>query len=312
MPEVAFPPPEWLEQNRVALEKYADEQSLFNLPPLLDRAALLWLAGEPLADVFEAWHQAALCLQANVDAHLYRMPPTRFKSRRIEPMEIAILSGNPALMRELAQQVGLSVHPVMAGLADDAMLAEVRTLTGFFERGTTIGDQDLAGLGALAYAGALSAMLQGFDDEARAVLRLFLGEVRAKYAAGSKGAPEALRRYVAQSSILMAWLEGAPDDAAAWLGRLAEADVARRAALTVTEETVAEVLNRTLLSLLGLSVLRNAPVGPMPDQALQDVLSFLGGRAEAPDDPDRRQARLAGLLRHLDPSHATITEGEKP
>jgi len=312
MPEAAFPPPEWLEQNRVQLEKYADDQSLFNLPALLDRAALLWLGAAPLGDVFEAWHQAALCLQANTDAHLYRMPPTRFKSRRIEPMEIAILSGNPALMRELAQKVGLSVHPVMAGLADDATLAEVRTVTGFFERGTTIGDQDLAGLGALAYAGALSAMLQGFDDEARAVLRLFLGEVRAKGVTGGPGTPEALGRYVALDSILMAWLDDAADDAAAWLIRMAEKDVVRRQALCVTAENVAEVLNRTLLSLLGLAVLRGVQVPQLPDPGLADLQAFLGGRADDPDEAERRRVRVAGVMRDLDSAKATITEGEKP
>lgn len=312
MPEVSFPPPEWLERNAAQLEKYADDQSLFHLPPLLNRAGLLWLGAAPLGDVFEAWHQAALCLQANTDAHLYRMPPTRFKSRRIEPMEIAILSGNPALMRELAQKVGLSVHPVMAGLADDATLAEVRTLTGFFERGTTIGDQDLAGLGALAYAGALSAMLQGFDDEARAVLRLFLGEVRAKGATGGAGTPEALGRYVAHDSILMAWLDDAADDAAAWLLRLAEKDVARRQALCVTEENVGEVLNRTLLALLGVAVLRGVQVPPLPDPGLADLQAFLGGRADDPDEAERRRVRVAGVMRDLDSAKATITEGEKP
>lgn len=275
MPEATFPPAEWIERNRAEIEKYADDQSLFNLTPLLARANLAWLAGEPLAEVFEAFHQAALCLQANTDAHLYRMPPSRFKSRRIEPMEIAILSGNPALMRELAQKVGLSVHPVMAGLADDATLLEVRTVTAFFERGATIGDQDLAGLGALAFAGALSAMLQGFDDEARAVLRIFLSEVRAKGVTGRTGAPEALGRYVAQGSILMAWLDDAPDDAAAWLVLLAEKDVARRQALRVTEENVGEVLNRTLLALLGLAVLRGVPIPPLPDPGLADLQAFL-------------------------------------
>jgi len=61
----------------------------------------------------------------------------------------------------LADEGGIELHK------------EAGLLTSFFRRGSCGNHRDLAGLGALVYAGAISAMGRGFDDEAMLGLTVF-------------------------------------------------------------------------------------------------------------------------------------------
>jgi hypothetical protein len=330
--EPGFPYTQWLERNQQALTRYTDECSLFNLRPWLDRAGLLVLTGAPLEEALEACHRAALCLRENVALHLYRVPVQKFRTRRLEPLELGLLSRDVTLMRDLAADFGLSLHQVLAGMAEAEVMAEVGTLTGYFRpraegQPEPLKPADLAGLGALAYAAALSEVMQGFEDEAGMSLDVFLGALHAAGVApdpaASTGHP-ALDRYVTLAFALRAWVSPTPELAVPWTARWLEGEAARRAALQVTEESLAEVLDRTTWGLLALAALRGAPCAEPSDATLAGLLAFMrqsvARRAAEPEGPRELppevaaelERRLAALKQVQSVCHETCNTKEDP
>lgn len=300
MGETQLIPAEWIDQNDKALKKYADETSLFNVGPCIRQANLRFLAGQPMAEVFDSFHQATLCLSVNARIHLHKTPYNRFRSRRIDPVELAILAGNEGLLREMARTIGISIHPVIAGMADTELLKEVGTLTTFFETATTRGDIDLAGFGALVYAGSMSALVQGFDDEARAGLELFLREAQRSRVEHRTQIPDALARYVLLNSVLNEWIDDDPNGALPWIEQLVTRDQRRREAMTITEESVGDFLDRNILALMGLSVLRERPFVQTDDPVLAPIFAYMGG--DEGEDLPARTGALEALLAKYNPS----------
>jgi hypothetical protein len=300
MTETHFPPAEWIQENDKALKKYADETSLFNVGPYIRQANLRYLAGQPLAEVFDSFHQATLCLSVNARVHLHKTPYNRFRSRRIDPVELAILAGNEGLLREMGRTVGISIHPVIAGMADNDLLKEVGTLTTFFETGTTRGDIDLAGFGALVYAGSLAALAQGFDDEARAGLDLFLREAQSSRVEHRPQLPDALARYLTLDSVLNEWIDDDPAGALPWIEQMVARDVRRREAMTLTKENAGDFLDRNVLALMGLSVLRERPFIEIDDPVLGPIFAYMSG--DEGEDLPARTGALEKLFAKYNPS----------
>lgn len=307
----------WIENNERELKKYADEASLFNLNPLLKRAGIAFLAGLPLQECFEAWHQAAVVLQENALLHLHRTAVRRFRTRHIEPLEIALISGNPTLVQQAGATFSMSLHAVMAGMADEEMQAELNTLTNFFRKGglggRTHDDGDLAGMGALVFVAALGAMMQGYDDEARAALDLFIKEARRCGVETRASVPDALARYIRLNSILRAWVSPEPEEAMPWLKRLIEIDVERRQAMTLTEDNLGDWLNRSLLALFGLAVLRGQalPEGDIADEGLLRLYEYMSGRDQE-EEAEARQKKAKARAEALIKENQAGKDGEEP
>lgn len=153
--------------------------------PLEPRLAGMWAAraharfaaGKAPEETLDDCWMAARCLIVDPVWHLRAHPPERLLTRRMMPVELALIGGEPNLARRVAAALGL---PVMAGVAKIAD-AQQREELGFISPGLMgrplTRPADLVGLAAGVYAGALAAMARGFEDEARMALRL-LGQAR--------------------------------------------------------------------------------------------------------------------------------------
>ena len=138
----------------------------------LVRAQLRYGAGFAAHEVLDDLWSAARCVRFREELHLARVPVERFRLRRIQPLEVAILGGEQRLARQVAEGFGLPISTLAADMAPQALKDEIRYLTRYFD-GRLRDAMDLAGLAAAMYVGALSALVRGFDDEAMLAVRIF-------------------------------------------------------------------------------------------------------------------------------------------
>lgn len=136
------------------------------------RAQLRFAAGAAIDEVAHDLLWAARCLRFKEDLHFLKVPVERFRTRRIDPLELGAASGDDLLGRHLGERYALALSTVLAGMADDATWREVRTVTRCFD-GPAQDALDLAGMGALCWSAALAATLRGFGDEAALAAGLF-------------------------------------------------------------------------------------------------------------------------------------------
>jgi hypothetical protein len=181
------------------------------------RAQLRFAAGFDSGDVHHDLLWAARCLSFNEGLHFMKVPPERFRSRRIDPLELAAGSGDAQLARNVAERYGLPIATLLADLADEDVKREIRTVTRLFD-GPAEDALDVAGLGAIAYCAGLAAILRGFDDEAMLAVQLFRDACAASpHGEGSEGP---VGRYKALISLLELVASGDLPGAAATVGEL--------------------------------------------------------------------------------------------
>ena len=199
------------------------------------RAQLRFAAGAAVDEVAHDLLWAARCLRFKEDLHLLKVPVERFRTRRIDPLELGASSGDELLGRHLGERYALALSTVLAGMADDATWREVRTVTRCFD-GPARDDLDLAGMGALCWSAALAATLRGFDAEAALAAGLF---VRARADAPDdvdQDSAGPLARYVRLFDLLEALRRGDVAALGAGVGVLVSGQLAQvRAGLTDAE-----------------------------------------------------------------------------
>lgn len=154
------------------LKKYMDPLDYRNLNHYITRASVRYALGWPPADWTDDLYMAFRCIHTRGELHLDRIMPERFITRRMLPMELALLSGQPALISDLTDELGLSVA-VLMDHGSEELDREAELLTSFFRRGSSATYQDLAGLGAIVYVSSLTALARGFEDEAALALNLY-------------------------------------------------------------------------------------------------------------------------------------------
>ena len=178
-----------------ALRKYVDEIFYGNLNWYVSRASLRYALGLPPADIADDLYLAARCIHLRGSMHLDRNAPEKFMTRRLLPVELALVSGQPAITTDIASEVGFSLSELLANTSEE-LHKEASRLTSYFRRGSCASHQDLAGLGAVTYAGALAAIARGFDDEAALGLKMF-ADARVPFAnvRAEEPAASVLKRY---------------------------------------------------------------------------------------------------------------------
>jgi hypothetical protein len=129
------------------------------------RAQLRFAAGFAADDIAHDLLWAARCLRFKEDLHLLKVPVERFRSRRIDPLELAAASGDALLAQQIAERYAMPLTTVVAGMADEATMSEARTVTRCFDRPAKDA-LDLAGLAAICWSAGLAASIRGFEDEA--------------------------------------------------------------------------------------------------------------------------------------------------
>ena len=169
------------------------------------RAQLRFAAGHAADDIAHDLLWAARCLRFKEDLHFLKVPVERFRSRRIDPVELAAASGDALLAQHIADRYAMPLTTLVAGMADGALMAEARTVTRCFD-GPAKDEIDLAGLGAICWSAALSATVRGFEDEAAMASRV-LAKARSEAPDPLGDAPDPegpLARYVALFGLLQA------------------------------------------------------------------------------------------------------------
>ncbi|MBM4319015.1 MAG: hypothetical protein FJ125_03430 [Deltaproteobacteria bacterium] len=157
------------------------------------RAQLRYGAGFPAHEVLDDLWCAARCLRFQEKLHLTKVPVERFRLRRIQPLELAILGGEHRLMRQVAEGYGIPIGTLAADMAPPELKEEARQVTRYFD-GFLRDELDLAGLAALMYVCALASLARGFADEAILAVRIFRQARRQHLPAGTSPHIERYRR----------------------------------------------------------------------------------------------------------------------
>lgn len=192
------------------------------------RAQLRFAAGFEADDIAHDLLWSARCLRFKEDLHFLKVPVQRFRSRRIDPVELAAASGDPLLAHQIAERYAMPLPTIVAGMADPAVMSEARTVTRCFD-GPAQDELDLAGLGAICWSGALGAAVRGFEDEAAMASRT-LAKARADAPDGLGETPEPdgpLDRYITLFGLLKALYTGDGAGLTAGAGALCASQLAR-------------------------------------------------------------------------------------
>ncbi len=250
---------------------HVDELDYRNFEPYVTRASFRFVAGSPIIDVVDDLFLAARCLHERSDLHLSRLPNERFLSRRVIPVELAIISGQPVVIQEMAEHYGLPLILLLAQSAPDQIFKEAILLTSFFRRGSCTVHQDLAGLGAIVYAGAIAAIARGFDDEAVLALNLY-ADARGAFDGLDPGpAGPVLKRYDRLNLALACLLRGEWDELAHHLADLAETYIvdlkAKLGEAFTAPESPQRYIDLSVITLLALAALRQVAL-PLPEEGI--------------------------------------------
>lgn len=267
--------------------KHLDELDYRNLEWYIWRANLKYLRGNPAVEIVDDLFMAARCVHKHADLHLGKHPAERFLTRRVIPVELGLISGVPMITLELASRIGL---PLMMLLADDGGLElhrEASLLTRYFKRGSCTSHQDVAGLGALVYAGSIAAIARGFDDEAALGLNIF-SEARAPFAKLEAKPAELpfFRRYDLLNLGLVCLIQGDNEGLTDVLTSLAEnytADLQARLGEAYFEPRGPQrYFDLSVVAFLASSVLRNAPLELPETGAIAPYRAFVEAFTTAP------------------------------
>ncbi|NUN15400.1 MAG: hypothetical protein HUU55_17385 [Myxococcales bacterium] len=263
------------------LKKYMDPLDYRNLNNYLARASIRYVLGWPTVDWLDDLYWAFRCIHTRGDMHLDRVPPERFITRRMLPIELALLSGQPVLVADVADELGLSVA-VLMDHGSEELDREAELLTGFFRRGSSATYQDLSGLGAIVYVASLTALARGFDDEAALALNLYGAARQAlSHVHPEKNVVDRFRRYDRLCLGVACLLNQDSERLGALIGELVEHyDLELRGKLGdcfARPPEIQRYFDSGSLALCALSVLREMPImlpNKNVDAPYQEALAY--------------------------------------
>lgn len=157
----------YLAETDEQLTRYIDETHRSYLELYLGRAHARHVLEEPAEAVVRELWLAARTLHEHAELNLAKWPPQRIKSRRILPMELALVTGDEDLVDHMADRVGMDLMPLLAGVARAVVAEEVQTLTSWFATRRMTDPTDLPGTLAVLYCTALTAILTEESESLR-------------------------------------------------------------------------------------------------------------------------------------------------
>jgi hypothetical protein len=258
------------------LQVYADEIDIRNTGPYVERAQVRFALGFPLNDVLDDFWMASRCLDGRADLHLLKHPLEKLRTRRIEPVELALLGGQTSIMLAVSEDFAFPIMPVLAHTASQEIRNEAAHCSSFFSIERLEGLRDLIGLAAAVWSAGLGAVIRGADDEANLALDVLRDAARAVGATGGPDEPPALVRYLRLARALRLLVERQGDD----LPRLV-ADVVAGHQDTLAQAAAADParwakpahapswLDTSTAAIIALSVLKAVPfdAAALPEQA---------------------------------------------
>ena len=159
----------YLNHSDEQLTSYVDSAHHTFLDTYLQRADARWSRGDSSEAVVRELWGAARCYAAHGPMYLTKWPVHRLRARRLDPLELALITGDPAVISAVAEHVAVDPMVVIAGLAEGALAEELGALTSALDTRHAQDPSDLAGALAVLYWLALSAMVRGEASALRAV-----------------------------------------------------------------------------------------------------------------------------------------------
>lgn len=274
----------WLAASDEELKVYVSETHMSYLTLYLGRANARHALGEPPDAVLRELWLADRVYVEHGEVFLVKWPPEQLRRRRLLPLELALLVGDPGLLERSSLLFGLDVMSVMAGTETDEVLAEVSGMTSYFQ-GRGIDDRGgLAGTLAVLYWLALSAVAASSAESLNAV-RVVIGRVMADHPHLARPREGGLGRILWLADALGALEHGAEDLLVGALGhhhRLHATELAKRAA---DDPEVARTgdgaLDTAMLAMMTLAAARGLDLGPAlaaraGETAFSQALAYAG------------------------------------
>lgn len=219
----------WLEQSGAEIAGYLAPTVHTLLPLHLARADLRMGLGDPPRAVLAELLGATRCWAENAPLYLHTLPLHRLRSRRLVPLELALLTGDAPSVTALADSVATDAMSVIAGTADAALTRELDAVAGGPLADPPADPVGLAGRLGLLYWLALGAVVRGERHAFDATLLM-----AASLLAAAPSPPAGpLARLAALHAALAALPAGDPDACAQALAthaRLHDAEAPARAA----------------------------------------------------------------------------------
>lgn len=158
------------------LRVFIDPEHMSYLPIYLGRADARHALGAAPAEVLRELWLAAKVFATHGGIFLTKWPAQQIRRRRLEPLEVALIAGDPDVLKAITKRVGLDPMVLFAGIEPDEITAEVAAITDHFKTGSAKDPIDLAGALALYYWLMLAAVAdqdaEAFDAARRRALRL--------------------------------------------------------------------------------------------------------------------------------------------
>jgi hypothetical protein len=151
----------WLAQTGAEMASYLAPTVHTFLPLFLGRADVRARLGQPPADVLAELVGAARCWAANAPLYLHTLPLHRLRSRRLVPLELAVITGDAGAVAALSDTVATDAMSVIAGTEPDALSREIATVAGGPLASPPSDLSGVAGRLALLYWLALAAVVRG-------------------------------------------------------------------------------------------------------------------------------------------------------
>jgi len=264
-----------------SLKQFPDVDDPRNYQTFRLRAQARYAVGAPVREVVDDLRLAGLCLRREARVRLFKMEPHLLKSRRLDPLHLALLHAEPEYVEKMGLEYGLPLMQYYAGTADRHLEAEVQTMSPFFRTRALNHPKHVVGLAAATYCAALGALVRGDEKEAAAVLNM-LNRAADTLA---QAPPPSGKRYLLQCAALADLLSRRSDDVAQHVAALAPyADSDREKALSMDGDAVrGEGLGAPDLAipaLFGLAALMNIEVDIAPLRAVSPHLADLCAEIE--------------------------------
>lgn len=238
------------------LKKYSNAYIYQYIYLYLKRATIRFIIGAPMEQVFEDFWNASKSFHENSRLHFYKTSIHEFRKRRLDPLETTIIGGDTSLISRVSNIFGFSINPLLVGLAEPGVKQEASKLTSYFDNKKCNNLKDIAGLGAISYGGALSSMLAGFDDEAQGAIYIFLEEIERMNVLSMPDLPLVVKKYITLNQLLNAILHKKTGTLGKLFAELEKLSNQTLLSLSVTKENIVNVLDRSILSMLGLVLLK--------------------------------------------------------
>lgn len=220
----------------------ADDPRLYDV--YLQRARAHWDLDHDANDVRSDLEMAARCARSQGGSRLLKLEATRLRTRRLDPLHLALCTPEPPFVESMAATFGLPLLAYYARTATNDVITEVRAMSSAFRTGAVDGPADTTGLAAASYAGALGLLASGDSHGARALLKKL--ERQLDDAPDSAAPPAAGKRLLHGCAVIAAIAARAPESVQGSLAHLAAIPT--------------EPLDLMLLGLVGAATLETIPL----------------------------------------------------